>query len=69
MLDDGIIDALGGTKKVAEGLGIDLPVVSNWRERGIPPRRWPAILDLAKRNKVKEVTFDRLARTAAEERA
>lgn len=69
MVDDGIIDALGGTTKVAAGLGLDPPVVSNWRERGIPPKRWPAILDLAKRNKVKDVTFERLARLATEARA
>jgi DNA-binding transcriptional regulator YdaS (Cro superfamily) len=64
-----IIDKLGGTTKVAEGLGINPPVVSNWRERGIPPKRWPAILGLAKRNKVKGVTLDRLARAGTPERA
>ena len=64
MPEDDIIAALGGTTKVAAALGVDPPVVSNWRERGIPPKRWPALLDLAKRNKVKEVTFERLAAEA-----
>ena len=32
-----VIDALGGTGKVAAIFGLDDRVVSNWRTRGLPP--------------------------------
>jgi hypothetical protein len=31
------IDALGGTKNLAEELGVGQPCISNWRKLGIPP--------------------------------
>lgn len=37
--DSKIIDALGGTTKVAEIFGIEPPSVSEWRKRGIPKSR------------------------------
>lgn len=69
-----IIDELGGTAKVAEELGKDQPLVSNWRARGrIPSDWWPALINLAKRSNTPGITFERLAavqapRTAAEAR-
>jgi len=44
-----IIDALGGTKALAEALGVSANVVGNWRlpDRGIPWKRRHAIARLA----------------------
>jgi len=37
-----VIDALGGTGAVADWLGVDIRVVSNWRVRGLPPETYKA---------------------------
>jgi hypothetical protein len=34
---DDAVEVLGGTTAVARLFGVDLRVVSNWRERGLPP--------------------------------
>jgi hypothetical protein len=39
-----IIDALGGTKTVADALGCNMNVVSNWRRAKIPADRWPSLV-------------------------
>lgn len=62
-----LIEDLGGTTAVAKALGADPPVVSNWMTRGIPPRRWPALVEFAKKSKVQGVTFERLARLQPDE--
>lgn len=62
-----IIDDCGGTTVVADWFEVELPVVSNWRERGIPAKRWPGFIDLAKVRKVRGVTLDRLAATHSAE--
>lgn len=56
-----IIDALGGTAKVAEALGIKDNTVSGWRDRGIPPGRWPGLVRFAEDKGVGGVTFEALA--------
>lgn len=56
-----VIDALGGTGKVAEELGLGAPTVSGWRERGIPASRWPSLVKLASDKGVVDVTFESLA--------
>ena len=61
MTPDLIIDKLGGTSELATALSVDPPVVSNWRERGIPPRRWPEIVAVAESRGVKGITFEALA--------
>jgi hypothetical protein len=61
-----LIEDLGGTTAVAEALGAEPPVVSNWRTRGIPPKRWPALVEFAKKSKIQGITFERLARTHPE---
>jgi len=40
------IDALEGSSKVAELLGIDERVVSNWPQRGLPPDTYAALAPL-----------------------
>lgn len=57
---DSLIDSLGGTSVVAEALGVKLPRVSNWRTRGVPADRWPALIRLAGKRRVAGVTFDKL---------
>jgi hypothetical protein len=43
-----LIDALGGTARVAEALCVSMQAVSNWRHRDhIPPRHHAALLRLA----------------------
>lgn len=44
-----IIEKLGDTAVVADELKLNLPVVSNWKLRGIPPSRWLDIRQLAER--------------------
>jgi hypothetical protein len=39
---DDAVEALGGTTAVAKFFGVDLRVVSNWRERGLPPNTYVA---------------------------
>jgi hypothetical protein len=46
-----IIDDLGGTQVVADRIGVDKRVVSNWRARGISALATYKIFDLAKRQK------------------
>ena len=41
-----VIDALGGTGKVAALFGIDDRVVSNWRTRGMPPDTFAVLAPL-----------------------
>ena len=60
---DKLIKDPGGLTAVAKALGTDRPVVGNWRIRGIPPKRWPELVELAKKSKIQGVTFERLART------
>jgi hypothetical protein len=52
-----IIDALGGTKAVADIFGCGLNVVSNWRKAKIPADRWAGLV-AAKPN---DITFEELA--------
>lgn len=49
-----IIDALGGTNKVAAIFGIGAPSVSDWRKYGIPRARM-MYLEVAKKKKLKEI--------------
>jgi DNA-binding transcriptional regulator YdaS (Cro superfamily) len=67
---DSVIDDLGGTGKVASALGLEPPTVSVWRERGIPPKRWLAIVQLAEELGREGITFESLSTTdKAEARA
>ena len=47
-----IIDRLGGTKKTADLCGVTLAVVPPWRQTGIPPRHWQAIVDFAREHDI-----------------
>lgn len=62
-----IIKALGETAAVAELLGLDVPVVSNWKGRkSIPPEYFVALSDaLAKKKMVADPAVFRM-REAAE---
>jgi hypothetical protein len=77
---DFVIDALGGTKALADALSLDISTVSCWRESpksdrkgGIPPARWLPIARLAADRGVSGITLEALAemaaRTPAEARA
>ena len=55
-----VLKELGGNTEIAAEIGVDDTTVSTWRRRGIPARRWPALVELASR-KGKPVTFETLA--------
>jgi hypothetical protein len=57
-----IIDALGGTSKVARACGTSVSTVSTWKARNsIPAERWLALADLARRRGVNGITLETLA--------
>lgn len=56
-----IINALGGTSKVAATLGVTASAVSMWRGTGIPGNRWKALVDHAAAHGIDGITFDALA--------
>lgn len=62
-----VIDAIGGTKGVAEGLGESASTVSGWRSRpgGIPGKHWSAVVKLAADAGRSEITLEVLAEVAA----
>lgn len=62
-----IIDAIGGTKGVAEALGEAASTVSGWRSRpgGIPGKHWAAVVKLAADTGKTEITLEVLAEVAA----
>lgn len=66
-----IIDALGGTKLVAEALSLSKSTVSGWRERagGIPAPHWAPLVRLASDRGCSDVTLEVLAELAAREPA
>ena len=44
---DEVIDAIGGTTKVAQRFGVSIPTVCIWRRKGLPASRylqWQAVL-------------------------
>ena len=64
-----IVEALGGTAKVADALSLPLSTVSSWKERGIPSTRWLALVDRARELGRSEITLETLARFGAQPRA
>jgi hypothetical protein len=62
-----MIDALGGTMAVSRALGLNKGIVSGWRTRGIPPRRWAALVRLADKKGKNEITFEALVATGPDE--
>lgn len=66
---DFVIDALGGTKAVAEALSLDASTVSGWRASGkgrggIPAARWLPLARLASERSVPGITLEALAEMA-----
>lgn len=56
---DQIIDALGGTGKVADALGLSPSTISSWRARGsIPAEWWVGLVGL---DASSDLTFEALA--------
>lgn len=66
-----IIDAIGGTKGVADGLGESTSTVSGWRKRprGIPGEHWAGVVGLATGAGKSEITLEVLAELAARRQA
>lgn len=59
---DEIIDALGGTNKVAEARGLTPSTVSSWKaRRSIPAERWLDLAQLARDLGVSGITVESLA--------
>lgn len=56
-----IVKDLGGVTKVADALGVPVGTVGAWQTRGrIPPRCWPALVNLCKRRRVRHITLEKL---------
>lgn len=64
---DSVIDALGGTKAVADALALALPTVSVWRARGIPSAHWLRLARLASEQGIAEITLEALAQLDSRE--
>lgn len=59
-----IIDALGGYAIVAEGTAVPHGTVAAWRSRkSIPVGHWLAIVDMARRAGLRDITFELLVHT------
>lgn len=59
---DDIVDALGGTFKVAAALKLNPSVVSSWRKRAsIPADRWLDLVDVARSIGASGITVEVLA--------
>jgi len=57
-----IIAALGGYRAIADALALPITTVHSWHARGIPPKRWPSVLEIAAERGV-TMTWQDLART------
>lgn len=56
-----LIDALGKPPKLAERLGRKLSTVAVWKHRNaIPVEAWPAVIALAKEDRIRGVTAEGL---------
>ncbi len=65
-----IIDALGGTSRVARRTKLTPAAVSEMkRENRIAPKHWRAIISLAGEKKAAGITLENLARLYEKERA
>jgi len=63
---DSVIDALGGTKAVADALSLSKPAVSVWRWRGIPSKRLPSLSKLASQRGLPEINLESLSKMVEE---
>lgn len=67
-----IFKTLGGSTKIATGVGLPVQTVNDWLNKGqaeIPPWRRPAVLDFARREeKLSELPADCLAYLQSQER-
>jgi hypothetical protein len=60
-----LIGRLGGPAVMAAA-GVGRTALANWRARGgIPPRHWPALVDLASARGIEGVTWETLRRLSA----
>ncbi len=55
-----IISLLGGPVVVAKAVGCDRTRVLRWRAEGIPPRRWPKVVEVARAKGLAGITLDAL---------
>lgn len=64
---DSVIDALGGTKLLADRLSLKPSTVSVWRVRGIPSAHWLTLARLAADRGLPDITLEALAKLDARE--
>lgn len=64
---DEILLILGGDGAVAAHLGCGQPAISNWKARGVPPRRQLDLVDLSRRMNVHDVITLEEVRAASDE--
>lgn len=54
-----VVEVLGGTKQVADLLGVSQQAICNMRTRGsFPPKHWPALIRTAEAKNLPGVTLE-----------
>lgn len=56
-----VIDAFGGYQQSQTLFGVSRGLLARWEEEGIPPKRWPQIVELARRLDVPGIDVETLA--------
>lgn len=51
----------GGPLRLAEALDVHISQPYRWRQRGIPPDRWPELAELAAARGLRRISLDALA--------
>ena len=63
---EAIFDAIGGSGKMAEALGIKPSAASEMKRRGsIPVRYWPKLIAICQNRSIPGVSYESLAKLAA----
>lgn len=64
-----VIAAFGTAAQFARACGVSQVAVFNWKQNGIPPRRWRQIADLAQARGIDGITVETLSMIQPEEAA
>lgn len=56
-----VIERFGGYGKAQVLFGVSRSLLAEWEVKGIPPKRWPQIVELSRQLAGPEITIDTLA--------
>lgn len=57
-----VIETFGGYSEAQVLLGVSRPTLALWEVAGIPPKRWPQIVEVARLLERPDITIDVLAK-------